>query len=283
MRSLLLLSASLALVACAPSDSDGTPEAAPTQVTPPTRRADTPTATPSTASSAAASSTNKRGKRSRGKLGQGPRRPTVQRPAIPAASTPSEVERNAGMLARCSDGHVVFGLWQGEYPSPVVQLDKSVRVDVSDSPCAGPARACMVKAGLLHPWADDAEKSGQLLFATRTRTISYTLLKDHKLAGQLLKKGTRVEVLSYLSEGLCSMLVDGQEQGAVEAMCPGTGANDRAIWSSDGDENPPSTQLVKVGCKGGPPGWLLIDDAFVGRRDVREGQMSGYGEVRRSQ
>jgi len=281
MRPLLLLTASIALVACTDGDPSSTSKDAAIPATEPTGSS-AKTSAPKSDPQPDMASGKRGGKRSRGKADRGPALPKRGRPPSNTASKPSKVESDAGMLARCSDGQVVFGFWQGEYPSPVAQLDQAVQADVSDSPCAGPSRACMVKAGLLHPWAEDVEKSGQLTFATRTRTISYTLLKDHKLAGVSLKKGARVEVLSYLSEGVCAMQAGGHEQGAIEAMCPGTGANDSAIWKAEGDENPPSTQLVKVSCQGGPPGWLVVDDAFVGRRDVREGQMTGYGEVSRS-
>lgn len=180
------------------------------------------------------------------------------------------------MLAHCSDGQVVFGFWQGEYPSPIPQIEKTVVVDVHDTPCGGPVRGCALGAGLLHPWANVAQKSSQQTFATRTRTVSYTLRKAHSVGGVQLTAGSKVTVLSYLSEGYCSMLVDDR---LVEASCPDP---DSKLWRADGDTDPVAVQLVEIGCSDGPSGWLVVDEAFMNRRDVQSGQIRGYGEVGRA-
>jgi len=282
MRSILLASA-LALTACSDDDTSAASRSTAAATTP---ASDAPKPTDkgrkaknSTRKARKAKVTGGVGQAAHGKSPSGNADHGTAPAGVHTVGQPSKVERDAGMVARCSDGQVVFGFWQGEYPSPIVQLDKQVQVDVLDDPCGGPARGCALKAGLLHPWATPGQKSGQQAFGTRTRTVAYTLLQDHSLAGETLPKGSKVEVLSYLSEGLCAMHSNGR---MLEDMCPGTGAKDDAIWKAEGDPNPPATQLVEVACQGGPSGWLVVDPALLGRKDVREGQMRGYGEIDRS-
>ena len=189
---------------------------------------------------------------------------------------PSAPESKAGMLAHCSNGEVVFGFWQGERPSPIPQIDQTVVVDVHDDPCGGPLRGCALGAGLLHPWANVAQKSGQKTFATRTRTVSYTLTRAHSVGGLQLTAGSEVTMLSPLSEGYCTMLAEDQ---LVEAMCPNP---DSELWRAAGDTEPAAVQLVEVSCSDGPSGWLVVDEAFMNRRDVQSGQIRGPGEVGRA-
>lgn len=189
----------------------------------------------------------------------------------------SKADRDSGLVARCSDGSLVFGFWQGEYPSPVVQLDRPLRTKVRTDPCGGTTvKGCTAPAGLYHPWAKDTQRPEGTSFGVRTMPEAYTLAKPHSVAGQKLAQGTTVTVLTYLSEGLCSMEANGQR---LEDMCPGTGPHDDTIWKRTGGEQPEPVQMVQVRCTGGSTGWLVVDDALMGTAGVREGLLQGYGEV----
>ncbi len=191
----------------------------------------------------------------------------------------SKSDRDAGMLARCSDKKLVFGFWQGEYPSPVLQLDRPLRTKVLADPCGGTVeKGCTAPAGLYHPWAKDSDRPGDLRFAVRTMPETYTLSKDHTVAGRPLKKGTEVQVLTYLSEGFCTMTAEGV---VLEDMCPGTSPGD-TTWQKVGSGNDQPVQMVEVACDGGSKGWLVVDDDLMKQAGVREGQMEGYGEVSRT-
>ena len=268
MRTILCLTA---LIGCTDGPADEAPPAAPPAVA--------PAATPE----AAASPQGKRTDPSRGKrLGRGSKegkgRTTGDTPrTLPDAL--SDADRDARMIARCSDGHVVFSFWQGEYPSPAVQLDRPLRTRVLSDPCGGPRTiGCTAPAGLYHPWASPEDKPEGLVFGVRTQPTTYVLRTDHSIAGRALKQGTEVELLTRLSEGFCTMAADGQ---ILEDRCPSDAADD-PTWQRTGANLGPEVQMIQLTCGGGSQGWLVIDEAFLKQSGVREGQIQGYGDVART-
>lgn len=186
----------------------------------------------------------------------------------------SKTERDMRMIARCSDGNVVFSFWQGEYPSPVVQLDKPLRTKVRKDPCGGTTvTGCTMPKGLYHPWAQDKHMPKGASFAVRTMPERWRTTKTMGLGRTQRKAGTEVEVLSYLAEGFCMMKVD---DVLFEDTCPGVAGEG---WTRIGPDDAPSQQLIEVPCEGGSTGWLEVTEGLMNQPGVREGEMQGYGEV----
>lgn len=219
--------------------------------------------------------------------------PEVAEPPAPAAATPAKPaptetpapaavplqlgDKEAGFSGRCADGQVVVPFWQGEYPSPIVQVTGAVRVKVALDPCGKPTRDCALAPGLYHPWAQAAHApKAEVGYATRTRTQTLTAKKAVEVAGVSFAAGDSVEVLTYLSEGMCSMRAKGV---VFEEMCPGTTQGDDAVWSEPAGDVP-RTQLLEVRCgDAARPHWLVVDEAFMALDGVQDGEMLGYGEV----
>lgn len=214
--------------------------------------------------------------------------PAAPGPAPVAAPTPTETpapaalplqpgDKEAGFTARCADGQVVVPFWQGEYPSPVVQVGAGVRARVATDPCGKATRDCDLAAGLYHPWAAAGAGPEGVGFRTRLRTTRYTAKTATTLAGEPFAAGETLEVLTYLSEGMCSM----RHGGVVfEEMCPGTTEGDDAVWSEADPRPAPPTQLLEVRCGGASrPFWLTVDPAFMASPGVQEGVVTGYGEI----
>lgn len=183
----------------------------------------------------------------------------------------SEADQQAGIIERCAGERLAFGFWQGEYPEPIVQLDAPITVTVTERACGGPARACAVPAGLLHPWAK-ADAVPGARFATITTPATFEVVEAHEFAGKPVAVGDSIQVLSYLSEGLCLMQAGGPP---FEAMCP----DGRTKQVSDKTVN---LQVAQVPCEGGAPGWMKVDDALLATSGVRAGEMVGYGEVKKA-
>ena len=272
MRTLMCLTA---LLGCAdPSSAPTTGHAA-------------STAAPATASNGGAPSTRSQGSTTSKGKGKGKGKPRrTGKKAQGAGATPrtlpnavSTAEQNAQMLARCSDGHVVFSFWSGEYPEPAIQLDRPLRTRVMTDPCGGSVtRGCSAPAGLYHPWAKAPDRPEGVVFGTRTMPTTYTLKKDHQLDGTSLSKGTSVEVLTYLSEGYCTMAAEGR---VLQGMCPpNVDADD--TWKRTSTDTSEDVQLIQVPCTGGNTGWLVIDDAFVEQDGARLGKIQGHGDVTRA-
>ncbi|MBO85324.1 MAG: hypothetical protein CL927_08190 [Deltaproteobacteria bacterium] len=191
----------------------------------------------------------------------------------------SDAERKARMVARCTDGQVVFSFWQGEYPSPAVQLDQPLRTRVLTDPCGGSVtRGCSAPAGLYHPWASPKDKPAGAGFGVRTRPSTYTVRKDHSVGGTRLVKGDTVAVLTTLSEGFCILSAHGQ---ILEDRCP-SDAPSNDLWQRSSHDDRSAVQMIKVPCAGGNTGWLVVDDAFMEQDGVRAGQIHGHGDVARS-
>jgi hypothetical protein len=204
--------------------------------------------------------------------------------APPAAETPAPAARplqpgdkEAGFTARCADGQVVVPFWQGEYPSPIVQIGEGVNTRVATDPCGKANRDCALPPGLYHPWAGDSVGPAELGFGTRLRTSRYTAKQATTVAGVAVAAGAELEVLTYLSEGMCSM----RHGGVIfEEMCPGTTDGDDAIWAEVAGPAGDPTQLLEVRCTGETrPFWLTVDAALMATKGVQEGAMLGYGEI----
>lgn len=190
-------------------------------------------------------------------------------PSQPTANPPAEP-------GACPDGRLVQPLWVGEYPNPVVQVDRPFTVAVADAPCAAPSRACTVPAGLYHPWAEGLPEAVQ--FASRVRPVTFVAGAAIAWPDRTLPAGTEVVVLSYLAEGHCKLRLDGEE---LDAMCPGVA--DEGPWEKRTTAGPGDDQLVRVPCDGGEPGWLRVDDTLMERPEVRSGQITAYGEAKRAE
>lgn len=206
------------------------------------------------------------------------RKPVVEAPKPETTVPLREGDAEAGVTARCADGRVVFPFWQGEYPAPALQLNGPVRVKVRDEPCGDPTHGCLLKPGLYHPWASASDRPGELSFATLTRTRSFTLKVDHAVGGATRPAGTAVEVLTYLSEGMCRLRVSGQ---LVEDMCPGTESDADTVWSGLDDADPDRLQLIEVDCDDGTRGWMEGERPLLGRPEVVEANVTGFGEVQK--
>lgn len=194
----------------------------------------------------------------------------------PAALPLLPGDKEAGFTARCADGQLVMPFWQGEYPTPVVQVGESVTARVATDPCGRATRDCALAPGLYHPWAADSVGPKDVGFRTRLRTSVHTALKATSVAGVAFAAGDELEVLTYLSEGMCSMRRDGV---IFEEMCPGTTEGDDAVWS-EAQGGGDTTQLLEVRCTGeSRPFWLTVDDALMATKGVEEGVVTGYGEI----
>lgn len=202
--------------------------------------------------------------------------PPTETPA-PAALPLRASDKEAGFMARCADGQFVVPLWQGEYPSPIVQVGEGVTTRVALDPCAKATRDCQLASGLYHPWAGESLGPAEVGFGTRLRTSRYTATKATSIAGVAVAAGAELEVLTYLSEGMCSM-----RHGDVvfEEMCPGTAGGDDTTWLEAPELAAAPTQLIEVRCAGETrPFWLTVDDALLATKGVQEGVMLGYGQI----
>lgn len=184
----------------------------------------------------------------------------------------SEADKSVGIIERCAGERLAFGFWQGEYPEPIVQLDGPISVTVTERACGGPARACTVPAGLLHPWAK-ADAIPGARFATLTTPTTFEVVEAHELAGKPVAVGDQIKVLSYLSEGLCLLQAAGP---AFEAGCP----DGRTKQVGESTAN---LQVAQVPCDGAAPGWVKVDPALMSTAGVRTGEMVGFGEVKKAE
>lgn len=159
--------------------------------------------------------------------------------------------------------------WSGEYPSPVMQVDREVSLPARPDPCdERPSVPCAIPAGLYHPWA------GQGRYLTLQESTFYRATAAFTYSeGPALRQGDTLELTHYLAEGMCALVHRGTR---FDASCP------------DADNLPlelirePATepqQLFDPGCGA----WLDVDSALFVRPEIQHGRITGYGEVGRSE
>ncbi|TNE86379.1 MAG: hypothetical protein EP330_21810 [Deltaproteobacteria bacterium] len=183
--------------------------------------------------------------------------------------TPAPTDGQPAVLdggTRCGgDGLQRVNFWQGEYPDPVIDVQKAVSVPAYEDPCdAKPTATCAIDPAVYHPWAKGKG------WVTLRGVEKYTATADFTLGDVAVKQGETVEVPTYLAEGYCMLRVHGKD---IEEMCPGVG--DHPLVASSSAPLPDEVQLMDPGCGK----WVQVDEAFMGRAEVAEGTILGYGEV----
>jgi hypothetical protein len=179
----------------------------------------------------------------------------------------------------CPEGTYNHNDWPGEYPTPVVQVDQTVRVMVRRSPCDETATLkCRVEPGLYHPWAQGADPKGYATVAPTERYLLRTEMRYSEGEGEkTLPKGTEVELLSALAEGQCLMKALGR---TFSAHCvPNQAPETYTLLPSRFPESW-AHQYVRVACDG-QPGWVLLDAEWDAQAGVRQGRVVKYGKVER--
>lgn len=182
--------------------------------------------------------------------------------------------------ALCPAGTEVVGLWQGEYPSPVVQVLEEVALPASSGPCQPATQECVVAPGLYHPWAGGREGAATA-YATVTPTTRYEakeggiyeVYSDAGAERWPLDRGDVIEVGAYYGEGQCELRFGDQ---TASGECPGVG--ELAFEELPGTAFE-ERQLVEIPCYRGVPLWIEVDAALFARPEVTEGVITGYGEV----
>lgn len=213
--------------------------------------------------------------------------PAPVSPAPPAGGAPSSTSlppRGAlpsGFVA-CADGRHIVPTWQGEYPGPIVQVDRPVVVNARLGPCqvAAPV-TCTVPAGLYHPWAAGA--GGYVTVRGTDRYRARRAVEVEPGGGRVVPAGEVIDVVAYLGEGFCAF---GGTWDGVLSSCPEQVADGQGeVFEPLGTEpvGAVEQQFFSVACAEGPQGWVLAGDALLGTPGVREGVLVGYGEVGRAE
>ncbi len=206
---------------------------------------------------------------------------------------PIEVTRNGKLYQQ-----VAAAFWEGEYPSPVIDINSKNRsgktsVKVYDSlrnPSA--ARACTIKNGLYHPWSKT--KNSTLNFYTIDSLQSYRLHTNLKAdqANELgfqdvgaLKSGDEIRYVVYAGEGFSYGLLF-HPSSTLENATELTFSSDvfeqhpelfeRVQFANTVDKN--AEQWLHLRCNEGYDGFVRDSD-LLKQRGVREGEITGYGDI----
>ncbi len=172
--------------------------------------------------------------------------------------------------ALCGEGVEAAPTWQGEYPMPVVDVQRAVSLPYRAEPCGPIVGQCEVPAGLYHPWA------GGTGFSTIRHIARYRVTRDLSDPDMdaRFSEGDIVEVTAYLGEGFCAFRVNGTK---ASGYCPDMLDESAFEALNPGADQLPEVQLFQVSC-GGQPVWIDASTA-LGSAGVEEGVITGYGEV----
>jgi hypothetical protein len=186
---------------------------------------------------------------------------------------------------------VVYDLWSGEYPGPVVAIGKS---DKGTTKIIGSTSmrkmendaTCTVSNGLYHPWAEKTKTPYELY--TVTGNAEYTATKDievtffdNNAVGEYKKmtvaSGEKLTEAVYLGEGFCQYVVGGART-EIQTDCAQVGDNNDFVKTDLPSH--PTEQVIKLSCKEGIDAYVTVDQ-LLKQKDVKEGQIESYGSVTR--
>lgn len=196
----------------------------------------------------------------------------------------SKVTRDAQTEMR-----VIYNIWSTEYPSPVIDVNSknkngtTVVVGYKNLQTLENSVPCEIKNGLYHPWS--VSKNSAKGYLTIAKSPKYIVEKENSDLSDskvLLKKGTLISEVVYLSEGFCYGKGLDNSAGKTKIKIL-DGFNCQAIEDeskfrliSEGSEE--QEQWIEVSCKAG--GQVYIQDSELLKvTGVKEGEITGYGSV----
>jgi hypothetical protein len=195
-----------------------------------------------------------------------PARPDVDAPGVPEPAPPADPVETP-----CPSDVVVYPTWEGEWPGPVVKVERPVQVRGRVGTCdPAPVVDCTVPAGLYHPWPGGTSTD----YATVNRVERWEAIVDTVVDSRPVRAGQSVDVRGYAGEGFCSLGFEGAELGD---MCPEM--SEGTTWRRLTAEAGPGLQLFRAACAEGRRAWIHVDDAFMAIDGVGEGTFPEYGRV----
>jgi hypothetical protein len=177
-------------------------------------------------------------------------------------------------FAGCPAGTFAYDGWSGEYPLPIVQVNKTITVDALTNICEKkPTLKCTVKPGLYNPWSEISQADFKTVGAVRR----FMTLKTVEFFDVTVPEGTEVIEQFYMAEGQCGLVINGQ---SAEGYCPSNGDREGSFKSlPNASPDFVNQQYLGIDCTEGHKGWVHITDAFMTLPNVQEGEILGYGSV----
>ena len=165
----------------------------------------------------------------------------------------------------CSDKMVL--LWEGEYPEPVVYVQKEHIQQGFVDMCLESIRQCSIEEGLYHPWAKE-----NLRYATYKEKEIYESRVSFQSDLKSYPKGTEVIIDARLSQDICIFRV-GVDRW--KDICP----NSQQFRLTMGTPNQKGRQFVEVPCREGYVTWIEVNEALFDNAEISRGVIQGYGLV----
>ena len=196
-----------------------------------------------------------------------PQSPVVDQPAAPGTPGKAGELGERPDVTGCPDRIIAAPSWPGEWPGPVIDVEKPVTVQARAEPCSSTSFDCTVPAGIYHPWSDIEAKYVTVRALDQWRVVKN--IDEYELD---VGAGDIIEVYQYFGEGYCGYRVAGKE---VTELCPGELGD-----ALEEIERPqvPERQLFSVAC-GSRTGWVEVNEALLALPEVREGTTPEYGKV----
>lgn len=209
--------------------------------------------------------------------------PTAAATPAPAATPTPTPSASAQPDAQgvCADGRLVRTSWQGEYPAPIVHVQKAAALPARSGPCAlTPDRTCTAAPGVYHPWSRFQAPAPKDVapFVTVRGIEVWQFAKAHTFGTDQGERtaavGDELEVLFYAGEGYCELRYDGI---VTVDPCPQMWPDGVLQLKAEAPKD--ETQLFLAGCAEGGTAWLEGSEAIFEQDAVVEGELIEYGRV----
>lgn len=169
-----------------------------------------------------------------------------------------------------------YNFWSGEYPHPVISVwstkNKWVTIEgYSSLRKLDTKKSCTIQTGIYHPWS--RTKNSIINYYSIIPQVNYEVQKETVLEGKQFKKGDKLNKELYLSEGFCAYALKNGKR--FDAFC--IDEKDKNFKRIESPSHP-SEQWLYVRCKENY-NIFVKDSDLLGQAHVKEGQITGYGEV----
>ncbi|MCP5467910.1 MAG: hypothetical protein H7A32_01410 [Deltaproteobacteria bacterium] len=184
----------------------------------------------------------------------------------------------------------IADFWPGEYPNALAITEKNLLLPARkamDKKLSKDVQCQLPYKAVFHHWNRQRNEKNAVKYYTANKIVTLIAKEDFTLehfeeidGGKTqIKKGEKINYLTYLSEGTFSVKIKGQEYTADQELFKHVKKVDKKKFISE--------EWLELRCENGPQAWILHNELYkkvkgliVYQKGFARGSIEAYGKAR---